>query len=456
MPARAAARPLIAVVPFSGPQAKAAEAEVVRALRTRARLVPASRWKASSRKLFAPSHSAEDISAVAEDVGAVLVITGAVKRDGRRWQLAVTVHDGQTGRGRDRLKYPLKGPRVERRTLNLLGVEVQAAFVHALSAAGPTASAPEETPQPKAQPKVATIEDDSGDDQPAKTEDKPEAPPLGAAPAEKPAENSSASVPLERPEWAPYFEVSAGGLISARSWDFQPTTLPRFHTPGVVPGVQVDLTLYPLAFLWDRTAGVFSTLGLGATLDKPIWGPATGPDPSDATKYGTSELRVEGGLRWRFVLYKPLPRPELVVEAGGGLHQFAIAKRVDPVTMNPVDVGPPDVGYAYVSLGGKLRLHFARWALIWAGFHYDLVTTAGPATTSDEYGPARTYGLRVEGGLTFRVWRGLEILASGFYERFQLTFRGSDPPPALPGMGNLAESALDQYFGGALSVGYEY
>jgi hypothetical protein len=63
-----AERPLIAVVPFTGPQAKTAEATVVRALRHKASLVPPTTWEKSAKKLFAKSHNPDDIRSVAEDV----------------------------------------------------------------------------------------------------------------------------------------------------------------------------------------------------------------------------------------------------------------------------------------------------------------------------------------------------------------------------------------------------
>ena len=133
--AHAEGKPRIAVVPFSGPQAKSAEAVVVRTLRRKAMLIPPSSWKKSAVKLFAKTHSPDDVASVAEDVGAVLVITGVVKRDGRQWQLNVSVRDGKTGHTRDKLKYPLRGPRVTESTLVLLAEEIDAAFEHTLAAA---------------------------------------------------------------------------------------------------------------------------------------------------------------------------------------------------------------------------------------------------------------------------------------------------------------------------------
>jgi hypothetical protein len=444
------------VVPFSGPQAQRAEGIVVRTLRKRATIVDPKKWAASQKKLFAPSNSPEDVASVAEDVGVVVVVTGTVKRDGRHWTLVVSVRDGKTGRSRDKLRYSLRGPRVEARTLALLGSEVSDAFDHALEAAGATGSDDEEAPPPKKQapppppatkkkPHVEAIED-SEDDKPIKERDE-------AAPIEK--DEKKAEVKKEapagaRPRWAPYFDITAGASVSGRQWDFSPASapLPKFSS-GVVGGLRVDATIYPLASLWNRAAGVFATLGLGATLDKPFWPDSKGPD---GLRYATQELRVDGGLRWRFVLYKALPRPELTLLAGGGLHSFAIAKKETPA--GPTDVGPPDVRYANVSLGLAFRIHFVEWASLWVGFNYLIPTLAGAVVTADSYGPASRFGIRAQGGIDFFAYRGLKVGLNGFYERYQLVFKGGG---ALPGPGSTPpEGAVDQYFGGVLVLGYAY
>ncbi len=115
---------------------------------------------------------------------------------------------------------------------------------------------------------------------------------------------------------------------------------------------------------------------------------------------------------------------------------------------NAADVGPPDVAYAYISVGGAIRMHFAEWARIWASFAYQAVLDAGSITTDDEYGPANAFGLRVQGGLEFFVWRGLKLSAAGFYNRYSFAFAGTGA--LMP-----AQSAVDQYFGGVFSIGYE-
>jgi hypothetical protein len=477
------------VVPFTGPQAKRAEAVVVRALRKKAMLVSSKKWAASARKLFAKSHKPDDLAAVAEDVNAVVIVTGVVKRDRKAWQLAISVRDAKTGHSRDKLKYPLKGPRVEKHTLELLAAEVDEAFDHTLAAVtkgtgGDESEDDEPKKPPKTvatanKPKVPAIEESEDEQKPTKPTKPPkpgvvakeggndnETPPglekpkpsASASPSPSPSPSDDAKPVVKpapsggRPRWAPYFDLTVGATLTGRSFDFTPSSLPHFSS-GIVGGLRVDGTIYPLAFTHARAHGVFAGLGIGGTVDVPFWPASKGPD---GLNYLTQELRVEGGLRWRFVLYKSVPRPELILLVGGGLHQFAIQKKTDPVSGIPTDVGPPDLSYAYGSAGLGFRLHFAEWALLWVAFNYHAVFDAGPAQTAEEYGPASTFGVRGQGGLDFFVYKGIKLGAMGYYERFQLTFTGSDPPPAKPGNGEFAQRAVDQYFGGVLVLGYVF
>ena len=172
---------MLAVVPFNGPGAKPAEVIVVRTLRKKAQIVPQTSWTKSARKLFAPSHSAEDISAVAEDVGAQIVITGLVKRDGRRWELTIGVRDGKTGKTRDRLRYPLKGPRMSPDVLAILAKEIDTAF-DAIVTPLPGGAQPTGESRP---PTVAKTEPKPAETRPAETQ------PAETKPAERPAETEA-------------------------------------------------------------------------------------------------------------------------------------------------------------------------------------------------------------------------------------------------------------------------
>jgi hypothetical protein len=462
VPARAQKTPL-AVVPFTGPQAQRAEAVVVRALRKKAQLIPAPAWKKSAAKLFANTHSPEDIAAVAEDVGAKVVITGVIKRDGRAWQLSVSVRDGADGKSRERLKYPLKAPRIPVPILAMLAREIGEAFDSVAAGGGtpeettPTAPPPGKTPPrpPKATPPpvatttptpapppppVATVTPPPATPSAPPSKEEELAPVTTARPEDKPPPPPPTT---KRPRWAPWFDANAGLSISGRQFDFDTTQPPHF-TSGVVAGIFGDVTIYPLAFTWNKAGGVFSGLGLGAGISRPFW-----PDSTSRTDtsqhFPTSELMVEGGLRWRVVLYKAIPRPELLLQAGGGLHTFALGKDA-----TGQDVGPPDVAYKYVNFGAGFRLHFAEWAMLRATFDYHLVLAAGAITDiTTEYGGASIYGLRFTGGLDFIVYKGLKLGLEGYYERFNLKFVPGSTMPA-----HQAGAAVDQYFGGVITVGY--
>ena len=451
-------KPQLIVVPFTGPQAQRAEAEVVRAVRRMASIIPSGRWAASAKKLFAKGTGPDDVAAIAEDLHADWVVLGTVRRQGQEFELVVSLRNGKTGQTAERLRYPLKGPRVEAPVLSLLASEVSRAFA---AIVGAPPSSPSEPTKPKTQeperPRIATtLEPNRPVAKPRPVADRPRIPP----PHQEPRQIRPSPTPVEdpepvtapkagRPRWAPWFDLSAAAMISGRSFDFIPSALPRFAT-GVVGGLRLDGTVYPLAFTRGRLHDAFVGLGVGATLDMPFWPPSRGPDGG---RYDTAELRVEGGLRWRFVLYKPMPRPELVLLVGGGLHQFTVAKKLDP-DGNLIDVAPPDVAYKQVNLGLGVRLHLTEWARILVSFRYGLVLDAGAVTGTDRYGPADVYGIRVEGGLEFFAWRGLKVGAAGFFSRYAFAFPPLDP--TVTATGTHPTSAVDQYFGGLFSLGYEY
>jgi hypothetical protein len=453
-------------VPFAGPQSKRAESAVQGALKKRAELVPGKRWSVATKTL-AKRGITEDPVAVADAVGADWVVIGAVRKDGGRFQLVVTLRDGKSGNVADRLTYPLKGPRVEPRTMSQLAVEIGRAFDAAVArgGGGKTKTAPppvtdDDTPPPVAKnkkPPPPVIGDDDEKPGGGRNEPPPAAATVEAEDADVKAveaeraeakRRAKATQTPDRPRWAPYFDLWAAGTISSRNFTQQPPNNTFSGKP--VGGIRIDATIYPFAFSWRTAGGVFATMGFGATLDVPVWGPSTAPD---GNKYATSELRVDGGLRWRFVLYKPIPRPELTLFLGGGLHSFSIAKKMDPVTGNLVDVGPPDVAYSQLTVGVGVRLHFAEWASVHADFRYNQPFDAGEVTTTTAYGPASVYGVRFEGGLDFFVYKGLKLGAIGYYERYSFSFDPSFMPP--PGQ-MLFTSAVDEYFGGMILLGYVF
>ena len=176
------------------------------------------------------------------------VITGLVKRDGRRWELSVGVRDGKTGKTRERLRYPLPGPRMTPEVLTLLAKEVDAAFDAAAvpEAAAPgsrrgrrraTSTPPPAPPQPtppqpqreqQAQatpPPPPSQREQQAQATPPPSQRESVAPPPSLPEPPPPVVHNQVSKPApadRRPRWAPYFDLSVGPTVSGRTFDFDP------------------------------------------------------------------------------------------------------------------------------------------------------------------------------------------------------------------------------------------
>jgi hypothetical protein len=372
-----------------------------------------------------------------------VVITGTVKSDGG-WVLSVSVRNGPTGKSVDKLRYPLRGPRLDPGTLRRLADDIGPAVDRAAEA--PPTGAPVEAGEGDggrpALPPGAATEDEN-----------PLAPGEERADRKKDRKKEGA---IERPSWTPWVDASVGLLLSGRNFQFKQANLPQFRS-SVAAGLRLDATGYPLALLatkpgagWNAITG----LGFGLTFDWVFW-PESVPCARDAMgecamtteRFGTREYRLEMGLRWHWnVLNKP-DRPELLASLQWGVHDFSITKRPDGS-----DVGPPDVSYSYVTIGLGGRVPIVPWFALRVDFNIHGVISTGAVQDPSQFGPGDAWGLRLALSLDFRVWQGLFVRASGFYERFGLSFNGMPQP----GKGPIAGGAADQYYGGLLSVGYAY
>lgn len=413
-------KPTVAVAPFRGPSVAPIEAIVQRALRPYYPLEAPQRYAVVAKEIGAENGTAEDVAAVAHELPADFVVTGTVKLDGKDWTLTVSVREGATGKARNRLRYPLGGPRASNVVLNTLFDEIVGAVNNVV-----------EAPPVESLPAGSTIK-------PAPDLTDTSTPPTAPA-LPKPSPTNG------RPRWARWLELEAGLSLTSRTFSTDITSGPHFSGPAVA-GVHLDGTFYPLAATWNRVHGVFSGLGVGITFDKPFWQPTLTARNDPTARFATTELRVEGGLRWKVTLYKPMPRPQLTLFVQGGLHDFSFVRPAD----NPKIVAVPDVRYVYASIGGRLTIHFAEWSWVWLQFLYHIVSNAGPVQLHENYGLAYTNGFRVTGGIDFLAWRGIKLGALGYYERFSSRF-GYDTNATL-----VAGSDADAFFGGMVVFGYVF
>jgi len=230
------------------------------------------------------------------------------------------------------------------------------------------------------------------------------------------------------------------------------------------PGIRLDLTGYPLAFLpYNALRG----LGIGATLDYMFWPPSRVCTSADkcGPDLATTEFRLEAGLRWHWNILNRRNMPSLLVNLQYGHHYFAIskvAKKYDPFTDptpggNNMTVTPdgldsnglPDIRYQYINIGVGARVPYFVNDRIFIGgvidFNYHAVLSYGELESKfldtstvatlyqgGGYGPVSGgYGFRV--GLTVAEvvpWKNLTIRLSGFYEVFAMGFQlGSQSAP---------------------------
>ena len=438
-----AERVVVAIAPFRGPSTRPVSESVQRILRPRVTVIPAARFARVARSLFAQGNGAEDIAAVAHELGASFVVTGVTKLDEKRWNLIVTLRDGATGQTMAKLRYPLSSPRVPPSVLRTLKTELIDALQAAVDApsALPVARPSAKEPPPRWEPphdKPAPTSPPVRPDEPREPRDPGEL----RAPAPVAVTTPAPSVvQTGRPKWARWFEVGLGIGLQGRSFATDPPP-PRLEN-GIAPSLHLEGTIYPLAFSWRRARGIFSGLGLGITLDLPFW-PAFTTKADLSQRLPATEIRIEGGLRYKLTLYKPLPRPQLTLLVEGGVHQFLFGTSADGSRL----VLAPDVRYVYASVGGRFTVHFADWTWIWAQFQYHVVTDGGPIQLQANYGLAATVGFRFGVGLDFLVWRGIRIGAQGGYERFTSRY-GYDPNAAQK-----RDTSTDEYFGGTLVLGY--
>ena len=409
----------MAVTPFTGLHADEPQAAVLKALGDRGALVkPSDLGKAQP----------------------YVIVSGTVAKRDKGLVVEVTVSNAESKQQAGQLTIPLQGGRhLTAEQLSELGKQVDELAQAALT--------PQQAPQVETAPQP---EPPAPPSKQASDSEKIRAP--GALATSQPmiitAPKKPRLPPTPRPRWYPWIEASVGAIVDSRWLKFLPATPPKY-SPGTAGGVHVDLALYPFAFLHAVEHGVFAGLGGFFMLDKPFW--PTTEFLNTPHQYATSELRVEGGAKWRFVVRKWHPRLEVSALLGAGLHTYSIAKAVDPTTMARTDAGPPDAAYVYGIFGVQAKANFWHERITpWLSFAYEYFPDDGPLENSNEYGLATTNGIMLRGGVDVYVWRRLRVGGSAFWERIMGSFDNDLTTRRT------ANRFIDQYYGGVFTVGYDY
>lgn len=231
-------------------------------------------------------------------------------------------------------------------------------------------------------------------------------------------------------------ELAVGVELFARNFSYNDDLFGRLrpYTLSGAPAIALQGVWYPGAHF---TQGIAANLGLAFDVELGL-----GLESSDASgaTFPTSALEAGGALRWRIPFGAA---SELAVSAGGGVQQFSV---------DPADTGAspelPSVGYGFVRAGVDARIALPANLAVVAGLGYRQVLSAGEITEDDWFPRASAGGVDGRIGLGYAIVDALEARVSVFGRRY---FYAMDPEP---GDARVAGGALDQYFGGSLSIAW--
>ncbi|MCK6547009.1 hypothetical protein L6R52_14260 [Myxococcota bacterium] len=395
-----------------------------------------------------------DELAVAAELGVAIIVEAETKRGKAGWEAVVKARSGATGKVSK--SWTAKG-----KDIKALTAAIDAGLWKSL---GPTISKAKPPKPPKkkkldtaevpakgskkkpkvAEKKVVTPVDEADEDTSAADEEPAEetnvAPAKIEAPAtvieEKPAVAAKVAPSRTFARNAVPLEVAAGVELFARNFSYNDDLFGRLrpYTLSGAPAISVQGVWYPGAHF---THGIAANLGIAFDVELGL--ALESSDASGAT-YPTSALEAGGALRWRIPF---ADASELAISAGGGVQQFSV---------DPADTGAspelPSVGYGFVRGGVDARIALPAGLAVIAGLGYRQVLSAGEITEDAWFPRASAGGLDGEVGLGYAIIDALEARVTVFGRRY---FYSMDPEPGDP---NVAGGALDQYFGGSLSIAW--
>jgi hypothetical protein len=383
-------------------------------------LVPGERYKRTALKIGHPGASPEDVMAVARAIGADAIIGGAVAGKGRNRELLIAVREGASGRVVSRGRYGLMG-----RTLPLVKEKVAADLVRALERVHPVGEARSSQPATDEPPSVTRDDAPPGEVPPPLTEDV------------SPQAAGDVSLARSGPR-RPIAGVQAavGPSLLTRSLGFDVASAPRYGG-GTVAGIRADGAVFPLALSSELAAEhpVLASFGFVGSYEYII-------TFRTAAAAGSSSGHAS---RWNVLFVGRVP---LGHGARGGMLTLDTGlQQMSWSHAAPVDVGVPDVQYDLVGGGvGWERALGSRWLI--AGLRVGVMglLSAGDIAAQTQYGAVGGWGLQLAGGWTARPLDWLWIRLSASWDRIALSFAGAGT--------RFAKSAVDNWVGGALEVGF--
>ncbi|MCW5807875.1 MAG: hypothetical protein KIT31_36315 [Deltaproteobacteria bacterium] len=252
--------------------------------------------------------------------------------------------------------------------------------------------------------------------------------------------------------------LDAGGSFAKRSLAFTSNLpadqRPKAFNPSPVPGLRLDLEVYPLAL--SNPFGAAAGLGLAVQYDKTV-GFNVGSS-AEAIRLPVNQQHLGVAAKYRLLLGKTPTSPAINFGFGFGKRTFIVQNR--GALMNPNSLDLPDTDYQFFAPQLGFRVPLAKMVALTAGGEGMLVTNAGPIQRADSYGRAKIVGISGAAGLDIILTSRVGMRLQGEFTRIGFTFVGNggdlannrDNDPTDRDVGG----AADQSFGGSATLGVIY
>jgi hypothetical protein len=429
-PAVAAPRPKrVAVVPFTGPSAKAVQRMVTKALEAkRFKVVVVSEGPAADD---GPGEDGAARTAVA-DSKSVGVFSGVVKQEKKKvLTFTLFLRDGDDGGVVQQNSWTSKkGPGPLLRAVKKGVWPTFGRTLQSLKLPAPKPAEPEEpvaaTPTPK--PSDAPILDE-----PVASGPRPRAPAPAAEVDRRPAgETTAEEEPAGTRAVGPApIELVVGPRFGARSLSYRnvpANNLSEFRTERPSAALGFGAAWFPRLGL--------PRLGLAV---EGQYGSRVRANRGDSQSYDLRTDEVFGGA----LVGVPYRWVTVDLAVGGGIHQSKFVPLDDASATDPPI---PDVSYKFARAGGVLHVYTPSGFSVMAGGAYRHVLSAGDIASEDWFPNLKAYGLEATIGASYRIVRWVEarLQLDGRRYRYHMNTTEDDK--------RVAGGAVDQYWGAWLGV----
>ena len=434
-------RPVVAILPFSGPLGDRARAYTALGLKKRPELglIPTPQTDQALRLLGPGTGVDADFQNAGRTLDATALVQGAVSAN--RKVLTLRVYTAETGKPLGDVNIPIKQGKVKN-VAPLVWVKLRPLLLRTRQApkegTGPTptptpppttAGLPEPRPTTGAKTDAKTDATTSVASGPERSSDRSTSTSSDASSTTAVSETLEPKPDANRPL---ILDATLGGGVLNRSLRYKDDIFKSlaFYDLLAAPSAAIGLEFYPLAFV---SKGALSGIGIVGGYQQALGLKSENTVTHEV--YKTTESAYNVGLRYRLA-FGP---SEVGVSARYGAQRFGFGSTASA----PSGPSVPDVAYTSVRLGVDGRLVLGPVAVL-AGAGYLPVLTSGEISSAAYFPHLKVSGVEAMLGVGVHVAGPFEVRLVGEYRRY---FYAMNP---VPGDARVAGGAVDQFITGTL------